>query len=298
MRQFFGGINKGVLFMLLSSFSFAFDGAFAKVLSADFDSVEVVFFRNGITMSVVAFSFFKVPLNQVGGKPFLLLFRALIGFASMLVFYYNIANIPFADAITFSRTAPIFTAILAFLFLKEKIGWKGWVAVCIGFVGIVFVMKPTGDALLSKTDLFGLMSGLGAALAYTSVRELNRVYDTRVIVLAFVSAGTIFPAIFMLISEVYHAPMFDFMMGHFVLPHGMQCLYIALMGLCGTVGQVYMTKAFATTRAGIVGAAGYSIIFFSLGIGLILGDPLPDFMGLFGILLVVFSGIIVAKEKE
>ena len=219
--------------MLLSSFSFAFDGAFAKVLSSDFDSVEVVFYRNGITMGIVAFSFFKVPLNQVGGKPFLLLFRALIGFASMLVFYYNIANIPFADAITFSRTAPIFTAILAFLFLKEKIGWKGWVAVCIGFVGIVFVMKPTGDALLSKTDLFGLMSGLGAALAYTSVRELNRVYDTRVIVLAFVSAGTIFPAIFMLISEVYHAPMFDFMMGHFVLPYGMQWLYIALMGLCG-----------------------------------------------------------------
>lgn len=298
VRKFFEGMNQGVLFMLISSFSFAFDGAFAKVLSQSFDSVEVVFFRNGITMFLIASSVFKKPIQQLGGKPWLLLFRALIGFLSMLVFYYNIAHIPLADAITFSRTAPIFTAILAFVFLKEHIGWKGWVAVFFGFVGIVFVMKPSELFLFSKTDIFGLMSGLGAALAYTSVRELNKVYDTRVIVLAFVSTSTIFPAIFMTISEFYHVEMFDFMLGHFIMPSGKEWILIALMGVAGTFGQYYMTKAFAVAKAGIVGAAGYSIIFFSLIIGMILGDPLPDFMGLFGILLVVLSGIIVAKEKE
>ena len=283
--------------MLISSFSFAFDGAFAKVLSQNMDSVEVVFFRNGLTMCFVALSIFKLPIKQVGGRPWLLLFRALVGFASMLVFFYNIAHIPLADAITFSRTAPIFTAILAFFFLKEKIGWKGWVAVFIGFIGIVCVMKPDGF-MLSKTDFLGLCSGLGAALAYTSVRELNRVYDTRVIVLAFVCTGTFFPALFMILSEFFHMPMFDFMLGHYVSPVGIEWLYILLMGLSGAIGQVYMTKAFATTKAGIVGAAGYSIIFFSLIIGIVLGDGLPDIIGLFGILLVVMSGIIVAKEKE
>ncbi|DAB37269.1 MAG: DMT family transporter [Epsilonproteobacteria bacterium] len=283
--------------MLVSSFSFAIDGAFAKVLSQDFDSVEVVFFRNGLTMCLMAATFLRKPLKQVGGKPWLLLFRALIGFFSMLVFFYNIAHIPLADAMTFSRTAPIFTAILAFFFLKEHIGWKGWVAVFFGFVGIVMVMKP-GELMLSKTDFFGIMSGLGAALAYTSVRELNKVYDTRIIVLAFVSTGTVFPALFMLLSEFYHTPMFDFMLGNFKMPSGVQWLYIGLMGFSGAVGQLYMTKAFGTTKAGIVGAAGYSIIFFSLLIGLFLGDPLPDFMGLFGILLVILSGVIVAKEKE
>ena len=139
----------------------------------------------------------------------------------MQVFFYNIAHIPLADAMTFSRTAPIFTAILAFFFLKEHIGWKGWVAVFFGFVGIVMVMKP-GELMLSKTDFFGIMSGLGAALAYTSVRELNKVYDTRIIVLAFVSTGTVFPALFMLLSEFYHTPMFDFMLGNFKMPSGMQ----------------------------------------------------------------------------
>ena len=297
MGAFISGMNRGVLFMLVSSFSFAIDGAFAKVLSQDFDSVEVVFFRNGLTMCLMAATFLRKPLKQVGGKPWLLLFRALIGFFSMLVFFYNIAHIPLADAMTFSRTAPIFTAILAFFFLKEHIGWKGWVAVFFGFVGIVMVMKP-GELMLSKTDFFGIMSGLGAALAYTSVRELNKVYDTRIIVLAFVSTGTVFPALFMLLSEFYHTPMFDFMLGNFKMPSGVQWLYIGLMGFSGAVGQLYMTKAFGTTKAGIVGAAGYSIIFFSLLIGLFLGDPLPDFMGLLGILLVILSGVIVAKEKE
>lgn len=297
MGAFISGMNRGVLFMLVSSFSFAIDGAFAKVLSQDFDSVEVVFFRNGLTMCLMAATFLRKPLKQVGGKPWLLLFRALIGFFSMLVFFYNIAHIPLADAMTFSRTAPIFTAILAFFFLKEHIGWKGWVAVFFGFVGIVMVMKP-GELMLSKTDFFGIMSGLGAALAYTSVRELNKVYDTRIIVLAFVSTGTVFPALFMLLSEFYHTPMFDFMLGNFKMPSGIQWLYIGLMGFSGAVGQLYMTKAFGTTKAGIVGAAGYSIIFFSLLIGLFLGDPLPDFMGLLGILLVILSGVIVAKEKE
>ncbi|MDD4506461.1 MAG: DMT family transporter [Sulfurospirillaceae bacterium] len=296
MKKFIGSINIGVLFMLISSFSFAIDGALAKVLSAHMDSIEVVFFRNGIGVLLVASTIFKRPIRQIGGKPWLLLFRAFIGFSAMLAFFYNIAHIPLADAMTFSRTAPIFTVILAFLFLNEKIGVKGWFAVAIGFLGIVLIMKP-GGLTLSKTDIFGLLSGLGAALAYTSVRELKKFYDTRTIVLAFVSLGTVVPVILMIIGEFYHVEMFDFMMGKFVMPQGIAWLYIALMGISGAIGQVYMTKSFGAERAGIVGAAGYSIIFFALIIGVILGDPLPDFLGVLGILAVVISGIIVAREK-
>lgn len=297
MRAFVSKMNRGVLFMLISSFSFAFDGALAKVLSLEMPSIEVVFFRNGVTMLLVLFSLRRTPPKQKGQKPWLLLFRALIGFSAMLVFFYNIAHIPLADAMTFSRTAPIFTAILAFLFLKERISWRGWSAVFLGFIGIVLVMKPSG-ILLSKTDIFGLLSGLGAALAYTSVRELNKVYDARVIVLAFVSMGTFLPAFFMAIAHFYRVEMLDFMFSPFVMPKGMAWLYIVLMGTLGAIGQLYMTKAFGATKAGIVGAAGYSIIFFSLIIGVMLGDALPDFIGLFGILLVIISGVIVAKEKE
>jgi len=297
VRVFLSGINSGVLFMLISSFSFAFDGALAKILSHSMASIEIVFFRNGITMLLVLFSLWKTCPKQKGGKPLLLLFRALIGFSAMMAFFYNIAHIPLADAMTFSRTAPIFTAILAFLFLKERIGLRGWGAVLLGFVGIVLVMKPSG-LMLSKTEIFGLLSGLGAALAYTSVRELHKVYDARVIVLAFVFTGTLLPALFMSISHFYTHPSLDFMLSPFVMPEGIAWLYIVLMGISGAIGQLYMTKAFGATKAGIVGAAGYSIILFALIIGVFLGDGLPDIMGLFGILLVIISGVIVAKEKE
>ena len=283
--------------MLISSFSFAIDGALAKILSHSMDSIEVIFFRNGVTMLLVLFSLGRTPPKQQGGRPWLLLFRALVGFSAMLAFFYNIAHIPLADAMTFSRTAPIFTAILAFVFLKERMGWRGWFAVFLGFLGIVLVMKPSG-LLLSKTDFFGLLSGLGAALAYTSVRELNKMYDARVIVLAFVFTGTLLPACFMAVAHFYRLEMLDFMLSPFKMPEGIAWVYIVLMGISGAIGQLYMTKAFGATKAGIVGAAGYSIIFFSLIVGVLLGDALPDFIGLFGILLVIISGIIVAKEKE
>ncbi len=283
--------------MLISSLSFAFDGAFAKILSLSMPSIEVVFFRNAMATLLILISLYRTPCKQVGGKPWLLLFRALIGFSSMMAFFYNIAHIPFADAMTFSKTAPIFTAILALIFFHERIGARGWSAVMLGFLGIVLVMKPNG-LLLSKTDIFGILSGFGAALAYTSVRELSRVYDVRIIVLAFVFTGTLFPAIFMLLGSFHTYPALDFMISPFVMPQGISWVYIVLMGIFGSIGQVYMTKAFGTEKAGIVGAAGYSIILFSLIIGLILGDTLPDFMGLFGILLVIISGMIVAKEKR
>ena len=296
MKSYFYGINRGVLFMLISSLSFAFDGAFAKALSHTMPSIEIIFFRNSVTMLIILVSLYRKPPKQSGGKPWLLLFRALVGFSAMMAFFYNIAHIPLADAMTFSRTAPIFTAVLAFLFLKERIGLKGWSAVFLGFLGIILVMKPNGF-MLSKTDIFGLLSGFGAALAYTSVKELNKVYDVRIIVLAFVFTGTILPALFMIVGTFYTHPSLDFMLSSFVMPHGISWLYIVMMGVFGAIGQVYMTKAFGATKAGIVGAAGYSIIFFALMIGIVLGDPLPDFIGLFGILLVILSGIIVAKEK-
>lgn len=283
--------------MLISSIAFAFDAALAKTLSAHMDSIEIVFFRNLMIMIFLLLSTFKKPIVQEGGKPWLLMFRGLIGFISMVAYFYNIAHISLADAMTFSRTSPIFVAILAFIFFKEKIGFKGWIAVFVGFVGIVFIMKPSGFSF-SQTDLFGLISGLGAAMAYTSIKELNKVYDTRVIVLAFVSAGVIFPITFMLLGEFYHIETVDFMMGNFIMPRGVDWALIFGMGILGSIGQLYMTKAFASAKAGIVGAASYSVIFFSLVLGVMLGDALPDFIGVLGILLVIFSGIIIAKEKE
>ena len=290
------GLNEGVRLIVLASFFFALMGGFAKVLSAMMPPVEVVFFRNLVGVVLVGVSLYKVPMKEQGGKPWLLFFRGFIGFLALMAFFYNIAHISLANAMTFSYTSPIFTALFAGWFLKESIGWRGWVAVGFGFVGIVCVMQPSGFAL-TKTDVLGVLSGVGAGLAYVSVRELKRYYDTRAIVLSFMAIGTLGPLLLMFLSPYVASSSFDFMLGEFVMPSGRMWFYILGMGAFATLAQTYMTRAYGGTRAGIVGAASYSNILFSLGIGFVLGDGLPNILGLFGIMLVVFGGILVAKEK-
>jgi len=282
--------------MLIASFTFAIMGAFAKLASESMSSLEVVFFRNIAGVLIVGAAILKRPMQHVGGKPFLLFFRGFMGFVALLAFFYNIAHISLGDAMTYSKTSPIFTAIFAWLFLKEKLSIKAWIAVFVGFIGIVFITQPSGFGF-SKYDWLGIFSGVGAALAYTSVRELKQFYDTRAIVLSFMGVGTIGPVLLFMISPYIHAPELDFMLGDFVLPHGIVWFYVIAMGLFATLSQVLMTKAYGETKAGIVGAVSYTNILFSILVGLMLGDALPSLMTSLGIILIVFAGIMVARDK-
>ena len=223
------------------------------------------------------------------------IFRGVAGFLALLFFFYNIANIPLGEAMTFSKTSTIFTALLAYFFLKEQIGIKGWIGVIVGFIGILFIAEFDGSSL-EKTDYLGILSGFGAALAYTSIRELRRFYDSRAIVLSFMAVGTIFPLIFMIISEFYTNPHLDFMLGTFVMPEARDWIFIALLGVFSTYAQIYMTKSYSLAKAGIVSTVSYSNIAFSIVLGLFMGDAFPSFIVLLGIILIVISGIMVSKK--
>jgi len=289
-------LNKGVKYMLIASFTFAIMGAFAKLASESMSSLEVVFFRNIAGVIIIGLAVLKKPMIHKGGKPFLLFFRGFMGFIALLAFFYNIAHISLGDAMTYSKTSPIFTAIFAFLFLHEKLTLKGWIAIFVGFIGIVFITEPSGIGF-TKYDVLGLFSGVGAALAYTSVRELKAYYDTRAIVLSFMLTGTIGPIILFFISPYIQIKELDFLFAEFVLPEGITWVYLLAMGLFATLSQVLMTKAYGETKAGIVGAVSYTNILFSLIVGVILGDALPSMSTSFGIVLIVFAGIMVARAK-
>ena len=282
--------------MLIASFTFALMGAFAKLASLSMSSLEVVFFRNVAGVFLVGLAVLKTPMVHKGGKPFLLFFRGFIGFVALLAFFYNIAHISLGDAMTYSKTSPIFTAIFAWAFLHEKLSLKAWMAVFIGFIGIVFITQPSGFGF-SKYDLLGIFSGVGAALAYTSVRELKSYYDTRAIVLSFMLTGTIGPIILFMISPYLNMPELDFLFGEFVMPSGIVWVYVLSMGVLATISQLLMTKAYGYTKAGIVGAVSYSNIGFSILVGLALGDALPSISTTLGIVLIVVAGVIVARSK-
>ena len=286
-------VKKGVYYMLFASFCFAIMGGFAKELSCDMSAIEVVFFRNVFGVLFLVATLIRYPLKQKGGKFWLLFFRGFMGFLALLAFFYNIAHITLAEAMTYSRLSPVFTALFAYLFLKERLYRLGWIGIVIGFVGIVFITRPEGIYDFDKYDILGIFSGVGAALAYTAVRELREYYDTRSIVLSFMTIGTVGPIILMMIGSFYTPTNLDYLFAKFIVPQTKEWIWIVFLGFSATLAQVYMTKAYASTKAGIVGAISYSNIIFSIIIGAILGDKYPDIFTTFGIILIIIAGILV-----
>ena len=291
-------IDQGILLMLMASFSFALMGGFAKVVSQSLPPIEVTFFRNIFGVVLVGISIYKVPLKQSGGKPFLLLFRGSMGFLALLAYFYIMAYIPLGEAVTYNKTSPIFVAIFAYIFLNEKLHKSALLAIIIGFLGIVLIANPQGGTF-DKYDILGIFSGIGAALAYTSIRELRKYYDTRAIVMSFMGVGTLAPLILMLLTPyVEVSSSTDWLFASFVMPTGELWLYVTAIGVFATISQLLMTKAYELTKAGIVGTISYSNIVFALIIGTMLGDPLPDIWTTLGILLVIASGLLVAIPKQ
>lgn len=298
MKKMIQTMDRGILFMLLASLSFAVMGGFAKVVSQTLPAIEVTFFRNIIGVILVGFSIYKTPLRQRGGKPFLLLFRGFMGFAALLAYFYIMAYIPLGEAVTYNKTSPIFVAIFAYFILGEKLSKSALFAVLLGFAGIVFVAKPEGFSF-DKYDLLGIFSGIGAALAYTSIRELRNYYDTRAIVMSFMGIGTIAPLFLMMATPYIDAPEeLDFVFSRFIMPQDVAWVYVMAVGIFATVSQLFMTKAYELTKAGIVGTISYSNIVFAVFIGMMLGDPIPDFWTVLGIILVILSGLLVAWPKK
>ena len=290
-------VIQGAKYMLFASLLFAFMGAVAKELSNSMSSIEVVFFRNVFGVFLILISIYRKPLSQIGGKFWLLVFRGMAGFIALLFFFYNIAQIPLAEAMTFSKTSTIFSAIFAYLFVQEKLGYRGWLGVLVGFIGILFMTGFNPDNL-EKTDYLGILCGVGAGLAYTSIRELRKFYDSRAIVLSFMTIGTIGPLILLIIGSFYQNPDLDFLFATFVMPKPNDWYFIIFLGVFATMAQIYMTKAYSCAKAGIIGTISYSNIIFSIILGVILGDAFPDVWVSFGIILIVLSGLLVSSKKS
>lgn len=289
--------NLGIYYMLIACLMFAITGSLAKLVSKELPSIEVVFFRNLIGLFIVVWAILKMSQKQKGGAFWLLMFRGFVGSVALFAFFYNIAHINLAAAFTFSKTSPIFIALIAAIWLKERLSYFGWFAVFLGFAGIVLIIQPSLG--ISKNDILGIWSGFGAALAYTSARELSRHYSANVIVLSFMAWGTILPLACMVAAEFISISSLDFMFSKFVLPSYGNFALLVVVGIFGYLFQIYMTKSYAVSKkAGTVATVSYSDVVFTIFIGYFMGDKLPNTMAFFGIMLVILSGILVVKDKR
>jgi drug/metabolite transporter (DMT)-like permease len=204
---------------------------------------------------------------------------------------------PLGTAMTYNLTSAIFIALFSFLFFREYHGRAVLLAVFIGFSGMVMVYKP-GMHLPWYYHVAGLISGITSALAYLTVGRLAKYYDSRVIVLSFLVSGLILPVISMMIHYLGGIPENGLLIIDFRLPAGLEWIYLLMLGVTALFGQFFVTKAYGADKAGIVSVFGYANIIFSVFLGLLLGDDLPDMLSAAGIIFIIISGVIIALQKK
>lgn len=284
--------------MLGASFFFALMSAISKWLSRDFHIVQLVFFRNIVGVLFIGSSILQRPLKQSGGKLGLLIFRGVIGTLSLYLLFYAIQNLGLGRASTYQYTYPIFLAFLSWLFLGEKLNQLEWVAIMLGFAGIIFVFRP--DLSMSvRNHVIGLGNALLTAVAYLAIRQLGQFYDTRAIVLSFMLSGIVLPFFSMILGTYFPHEQLDFLIGTFIWPvTWVHWLGFLALGVTALIGQIMMTKSFTFDKAGKIAAVGYSNILFALILGFLMGEAIPTMPTVIGMLLIIGGGLIVSFSKD
>jgi drug/metabolite transporter (DMT)-like permease len=289
--------DNGVFFMLASALISALNGALTKILSEDISALEIVFFRNLIGIFIILYALKHTPPKLTGGKFHLLFSRGLFGFMAMILFFYTISVIPLGEAITLNKTSPFFVTILAFFLLKEELTFRTAFALFIGFSGVLLIVKPFGMEF-SIIHVLGLFGGFFAAAAYTTIKKIKDIYDSRVIVLSFVGVGTFIPIVLFCIAPYVTLPAsLSFLFPTFIVPKTITVwLLILLMALISTLSQWFLTKAYSAKNLSVVGVISYTNIPFAIGFGWLLGDHFPDYLTFIGIVLIVFGGVVVSRK--
>lgn len=270
--------------MLIASFLFAVMGVLVKLASGHFSSPELVFYRSlfGL-LSIYIFIVLGTRqwLAPLGTRHLTShVKRSLSGFLALVMFFYAIAHLPLATAITLNYTAPLFLAAITAWWLKERHG-KGLVAaLLLGFVGVAVLLQPGWQ----DQDIFaggiGLTSGLLAAVAYLNVRTLGRQGEPEWrVVFYFTLIATLGAALWMLTVG-------------FARPRAQDWPLLLAMGLTATLAQLAMTRAYRLGNTLTVGTLAYSNVGFSAVYGVILfGDRLPLTAWL-GMALIVLAGLV------
>jgi drug/metabolite transporter (DMT)-like permease len=285
--------------MLIGALISAINGSLTKILSDDMPALEIVFFRNLIGIVLILYALKHTHPILSGGRFYLLIQRGMLGFIAMILFFYTVTTIPLGEAITLNKTSPLFVAILAYYLLGEKLNLRIVFALFTGFMGIVFIVKPFGMNI-SYEHLLGILGGFFAASAYTTIKKIKDIYDSRIIVLSFVGVGTIMPAILFLISPYINPPkLIEFLFPVFIMPTTAYVWsLIIFMAIISTLSQWLLTKAYSNSNLSIIGVISYTNIPFSIGFGYMLGDKFPDFLTWLGIGLIILGGFLVGLKKR
>ncbi len=294
---------KGIAFLITGVTIFSVQDVIIKTLSGSYPAHEIVFVRGLVAL---------VPLLiivwlEAGGwalrtrRPVLVFLRGLAGFLSYTTYYLALTVLPLADTATLFYSSPLFVTALAIPMLGERVGVRRWLAVAVGFAGVVVVMRP-GGGTIDPAMVLGVLAAISYAFMVTITRRLGRteaggamsIYAMIVFIVASGAIGLV------LGDGAYdteaHASA-HFLLRAWVTPTWPDFGLLALCGFIAGIGFYCLTQAYRVAPPSQIAPFEYASLPWALLWGYVFWGDLPGPATIFGILLVVASGLYIIRRE-
>lgn len=283
-------LSPAVRYMLLSALGFALMTACVKAVSGyGIPVLEIVAARSLVSLLLSYLDVKRKRLSVWGEDRPLLVARGVIGAIALVCVYYSVTTLPLAEATILQYTHPAFTAVLALLFLKERLQRSTILCIGLSFIGLLVMTQPDFSAglvtgLPGLSVMAALAGALGSSIAYVLVRKLSQTEDASVIIFYF-------PLIALPVSVV--------LLGDdFVMPNLEALLLLILVGIFTQVGQIGLTKAMAAEQAGKASVYAYVQVVFSAILGVVFFAEIPTLWTLLGGGLIISAALFNALSRK
>ena len=280
---------KGIKFLIGSGLAFSLMSVCVKAIGGRIPISELVFARATISIIITRFFLYKNKINPWGYQKRLLIIRGLLGTIALFCIFQALTVLPIATATVIQYIYPTFTVICAYIILKEFILRRIVYSIIIGWVGILLVSRPefTIRSNFQQTILaisIAILGALMTSLAYICVKKLSTKEHPLVIIYYFP-----------LISIPVSIP---FIINDFVLPIGLDWLWIIGIGIFTQIGQLCITEGLRLLPAGQATSLNYSqVIFASIWGVLIFKETITSSIYLGGFCVLISTIISISASK-
>jgi drug/metabolite transporter (DMT)-like permease len=275
----------GPAVMLLGMLLFALNDAMGKWLVASYGLGQVILIRSIAALLVLAPFLWAAGLKPIieVERPRLQLLRVVLSTLELFCFYYAVMYLPLADVMTYWLAAPIYVAAAAPFLLGEKVGWRRWTAIAIGFVGVVVTLEPS-SAMFTGPALISIIGTAAFAVMMLTGRSLRGTPDKTLVL--FQTSGAA-------VAGLIAAP-FDWS----PLTSGTEVLLLGLLGIVAMSAHMLVNRALKISDAAAVAPLQYTLLLWAVVFGYFLFDEVPRVTMLVGAALIVGSGLFIFFREQ
>lgn len=271
--------------MVVAGFLFGCMGVCVKFAAENNDSGEIVLWRCAVSLLVISgiVVLRQQSLATVHLKSHAL--RSFSGFSALFLYFYAITQLPLATAVTLNYTSPIFFVVWQMVLKGFRPTRLAWLAVLLGFSGVVLLLRPSVDNDHLLGALLGLISGGLAGLAYFHIRQLGALGEPEWRTVFYFS---LFSAVGATVWVGWHG---------FHWPSPPDIVWLVGAGLFATGAQLALTRAYKLGKTVFSNALAYTTVIFASVFGWLFFGERIDMLGWAAIGLIVLSGVIASRVR-